>query len=940
MALMKMDQLGLSAGTSGAARRDGLDTGAVVTLTDMTAGGTTLFEILWVDPTDGSAVASLAPTGDTHVWQFTPEAGVQGPIRIRLTHTTPLNVVTTQTRIFGIPDDDGIVSPAPGERSDPNATLLNATDLGIIDRCERNWPTADFPAGNPFGWGADILALIAAAVAAGGGTPDPHAPSHQNGGTDEINVAGLSGQLADPQLIRVAKGGTNIGLRPKLNLIEGTNVTLTVADNNGADRVDITITAAATAQTLQAAYDGGQAITLASTALEVKAVSGDDVLFLSKTAGTIIAGAKGISGGTAAQVAMFGAGAGVDAVSSTPATSAAKTTVRGGKGGDGNVTALSGGSGSSLDLLGGDGGSCNSGGLPGDGGAVLLKAGKAGAGPYILGGPVSGVTIEGGDADQTGPSSAQNTRGGAVSINGGLKGLAGKAGIINIGTIANKTEKVVSGSGFTPWIHSGVMFAALVTAADNGTIVTINPNASNTHKVALTGNRSITVDFGLATPGVTMDGATFRLTIKQDASGGRTLTWSAPFVDSPVINTAALAVTLIECVVEDGSHVYARVIPNTLSTGDLVGPASSVSGNLLSFNGTTGKLAQDSGLGAAVVSTALTNDRTASGIRSATTVVAVSAATAPTTGQVLTATGASAAAWQTPTGGAASDLATTGANVNVSGAAPPSAGQVLTAVDATHSTWQSPAGSVAGADPLWAIPSSPNADDEEFDNVSMPAGWEVYNESDSVVITPSGAIDPYSALTANDSAHMKFHTDWRKSFFTFQGSTEAGSKFYTFTKPVTVPANRTIWARLGFYERISGQTTDSSFGILFTTNSGGHGALLTNSVVFEMLADAINPICTGKLVAGAFTQGSTGPSTVGGAGTRWDYLAIHKRGTNYDFWTYTDAGQSHYWGATTHASTFARIGFFMRCGTSISPGNTIYRADFLRCIDSATQLPA
>ena len=33
----------------------------------------------------------------------------------------------------------------------------------------------------------------------GSGTPTAHATSHQNGGTDEINVGGLSGTLADPQ---------------------------------------------------------------------------------------------------------------------------------------------------------------------------------------------------------------------------------------------------------------------------------------------------------------------------------------------------------------------------------------------------------------------------------------------------------------------------------------------------------------------------------------------------------------------------------------------------------------------------------------------------------------------------------------------------------------------------------------------------------------------
>lgn len=69
----------------------------------------------------------------------------------------------------------------------------------------------------------------------------------------------------------------------------------------------------------------------------------------------------------------------------------------------------------------------------------------------------------------------------------------------------------------------------------------------------------------------------------------------------------------------------------------------------------------------------LSNDRTCSGLRSATTVVSVSAATAPTTGQVLTATGASAATWQTPGGGVTVQeegvsLATTGTTIDFVGA--------------------------------------------------------------------------------------------------------------------------------------------------------------------------------------------------------------------------------------------------------------------------------
>jgi hypothetical protein len=55
--------------------------------------------------------------------------------------------------------------------------------------------------------------------------------------------------------------------------------------------------------------------------------------------------------------------------------------------------------------------------------------------------------------------------------------------------------------------------------------------------------------------------------------------------------------------------------------------------------------------------TRLADDRTASGIRSATTIVAVSSASAPSTGQVLTATSTTAATWQTPVTGVT--LATT-----------------------------------------------------------------------------------------------------------------------------------------------------------------------------------------------------------------------------------------------------------------------------------------
>jgi hypothetical protein len=77
-------------------------------------------------------------------------------------------------------------------------------------------------------------------------TPSGHAISHQNGGADEISLTGLSGLTADAQKVTVRKNtGADVGTRQRLNFIEGSNVTLTVADDAGSSEVDITIAASA-----------------------------------------------------------------------------------------------------------------------------------------------------------------------------------------------------------------------------------------------------------------------------------------------------------------------------------------------------------------------------------------------------------------------------------------------------------------------------------------------------------------------------------------------------------------------------------------------------------------------------------------------------------------------------------------------------------------------
>jgi hypothetical protein len=65
-----------------------------------------------------------------------------------------------------------------------------------------------------------------------------HASTHASGGSDA-----LTGNLDANARVNVRKGGTSVGTRRSINLIEGTNVTINVADDATNEKVDVTINA-------------------------------------------------------------------------------------------------------------------------------------------------------------------------------------------------------------------------------------------------------------------------------------------------------------------------------------------------------------------------------------------------------------------------------------------------------------------------------------------------------------------------------------------------------------------------------------------------------------------------------------------------------------------------------------------------------------------------
>jgi hypothetical protein len=129
-----IDQVGLSSGVAGQARTDGLDTGALVTVTNTGSGTVTVFQLLWVPPGDTTAVSSLAATGDNKIWTFSPTAGVYGTYLIQLVE----DGAAVETRAFAVRTPrHGLVIPALNERGSESSSLVSAGST-FIEAAENN----------------------------------------------------------------------------------------------------------------------------------------------------------------------------------------------------------------------------------------------------------------------------------------------------------------------------------------------------------------------------------------------------------------------------------------------------------------------------------------------------------------------------------------------------------------------------------------------------------------------------------------------------------------------------------------------------------------------------------------------------------------------------------------------------------------------------------
>jgi hypothetical protein len=147
-ASMTIDQDGIAAGVANEAREDGLDTGALVTLTSNGHVDTFEFSLLWVGQhpsPDTTSISSLSHPGGA-VATFEPTSGVYGSWRIRLITDAGTPFEDEQILIFAIVQPGGIRIPAANEQSSKDANIANVASH--LADCEFNAPEGDGPFGS------------------------------------------------------------------------------------------------------------------------------------------------------------------------------------------------------------------------------------------------------------------------------------------------------------------------------------------------------------------------------------------------------------------------------------------------------------------------------------------------------------------------------------------------------------------------------------------------------------------------------------------------------------------------------------------------------------------------------------------------------------------------------------------------------------------------
>jgi hypothetical protein len=217
--------------------------------------------------------------------------------------------------------------------------------------------------------------------------------------------------------------------------------------------------------------------------------------------------------------------------------------------------------------------------------------------------------------------------------------------------------------------------------------------------------------------------------------------------------------------------------------------------------------------------------------------------------------------------------------IDVLGATAPTAGQILTATDSTHATWQASNG-------YRNLPASANAFDDNFflgvgsaDLVTR--GWTFWNQTDNTNMTRNGDINPWG--TAAVLAANQYNSRLVPGVGLILQMPISTNKNYYLYKAVTLPAGitpndgGTVWFQIG--QSLSTDTVAASFvHVHFMYNSAGRPDP-ANRVYIEMNNTGT---ASWRFHRGAITAGVDSGADINfnQSGQTHDILGIRTLGSN------------------------------------------------------------
>lgn len=286
----------------------------------------------------------------------------------------------------------------------------------------------------------------------------------------------------------------------------------------------------------------------------------------------------------------------------------------------------------------------------------------------------------------------------------------------------------------------------------------------------------------------------------------------------------------------------------------------------------------------------------------------------------------------------AGSLDTSGSAVNVDAAAPPSAGQVLTATDATHATWQTPSAVVLNSvkSNFWYPPDSVHASDVEFDSGGGLGPWGLVETATWTTITPVAAV---SQLSSPSAGTFRKSVNLKRSYLSLQPALGYNIGLKQTFNASARPGSCQFSTRVNFPVPYAAATGDTNFTFALCADVAGNPDFSANFFYCQLIQASGNTV-----LRTAFRSGSSNFNLIDTAigYTPLDFELILACSSTLMLIFVRGNGFMHSRGSLTMATMtqtnkqhlVVSIGT-TSSGTSPMPFAPIYHIDYLRQIDTA-----